>query len=158
MILPTSIAKYPGHIWKTDTGYRIGLVNTDTKRETHRFATREEAFAYIRLRSECEAYARVKNIIYRENDYLRMSLPGNGASMLFDECDLPLVQSHVWHSNNKDYVQCSKSENLPSTLFHVCIMGGNAPDGYEYVHLNGDRRDNRHCNITVAKKTRKRKL
>ena len=155
MILPTSVAKYPGHIWKTDTGYRIGFTDTEAKRETRRFPTYEQAFAYLQLRSECEDYIRVKNLIYHGSNHLEMRLAG-GTSMLFDECDLALAQAYVWHHNNKGYVQCSSNPSLPSTLFHVCLMGGNAPEGYEYVHLNRNGHDNRRCNITIARKTRKR--
>lgn len=163
-ILPTSISKYPGHIWQSGNRYRVAFkpIDSTTKRETRRFETYEEASNYLQFRSECENYSRVKNIIYRhssndDNHYYSVQL-SNGKVMLFEEIDLDLVQSRIWFYNNKGYTQCSKPVNdtvLPSTLFHVCMMGGPAEKGHEYIHLNGERCDNRHRNVHKEKKTRK---
>lgn len=155
VIMPLTIAKYPGHIYKTETGYRIGYspVNS-TEKHSRRFATYDEAFSYLRFLSENEGNKRVKNIIYRDTrGVYSVTLP-DGDCMLFDEEDLPFVQSRVWFASTKGYVQSSKKDDTSlSTLFHVCIMG-RAPDGQETIHLNQNRRDNRRANMCFRKKTR----
>lgn len=152
--MPLLIAKYPGHIYKTETGYRIGFSSINSsERHSRRFAAYDEAFDYLRYLSENECNKRVKNIIYRDvNGEYSVSL-SNGDYMLFDEVDLPLVQSSIWYASTKGYVQCSKRDDTTSTLFHVCVIG-RAPDGQETIHINKNRRDNRRANMCFRKKTR----
>lgn len=153
-IMPTSITKYPGHIWKSGQTYRACFTSMGkSERHTRRFDTYPEAFDYLCYLSEKEGNKRVKNMIYRHFEGHYSVMLSNGEYMQFDETYLDLVQSHVWFMSTKGYVQCNKSKELPSTLFHVCVMG-KAPDGFETIHLNGKRNDNRIENMRFVKKTR----
>ncbi len=154
VILPLLASKYSGHIWQTDSGYRLGFSSIDKKRHTKRFATYEDAFNYLKLLNECENNVRVKNIIQKDKlkDFYTVSMTKNRV-MLFDEIDLPLVQAHIWFMHNKGYIHCTKKDELPSTLFHVCATGP-IDNACEIKHLNKQKHDNRRCNIPVSKRTR----
>ena len=155
IILPTSIDKYPGYIWLSDNGkYRAYFTPVGSKRgNSKRFDTYNEAFEYLQFMSLCEGNVRVKNIIYADNtNGYSVALTG-GKSMRFSEIDLSLVHEHIWFSHNKGYVCRYKKKGDESTLFHTCMMG-KAKDGYEFIHLNKDKGDNRRENVCLAKSAR----
>jgi hypothetical protein len=68
---------------------------------------------------------------------------GFSDGLLFDECDRELVLSAAWHLNNTGYAQ---SKRLG--LLHRVIT--NAPEGSEVDHVNGNRLDDRRCNLRLV--------
>lgn len=67
-----------------------------------------------------------------------------GKIFLFDECDLDIIKSSSWYIDTTGYV-CSNKYGL----LHRNLM--NVNDCKEQVdHINGDRSDNRRCNLRVT--------
>ncbi len=60
-------------------------------------------------------------------------------SFLIDEADVTLVSQYSW-SIKEGYPYCSKG-----TLHQ--LLGGKAPVGYEWDHINRNTLDNRRCNL-----------
>lgn len=73
-------------------------------------------------------------------------LLGNGDTFIFDTEDLPVVQSHKWSIENSGYVHSTVSGK--HIRLHQQIM--KAPDGMVIDHINGDKKDNRKCNLRIA--------
>lgn len=70
----------------------------------------------------------------------------NGDSFIFDTADLPIVLAHKWSIEDSGYVQTmvhGKHIRLHTQLFPV-------PVGKVVDHINGDRSDDRRCNLRIA--------
>lgn len=61
---------------------------------------------------------------------------------VFDAADLELVQSYRWTITHQGYVISTSTVRL-----HRLLLGLTAGDGVTADHINGDRRDNRRCNL-----------
>lgn len=61
-----------------------------------------------------------------------------------DEDALELVKRYTWYFNQNGYARSSEGE-----YFHRLVM--DVPDGYIVDHINGDRLDNRKCNLRICK-------
>ena len=71
---------------------------------------------------------------------------GSGKQFLFDECDRELVDSYSWYVNSYGYAAVKyKGTTL---MFHRESM--QAPKGFDVDHINGNRADNRRCNLRVV--------
>lgn len=71
---------------------------------------------------------------------------GNGKQFLFDECDIDKVEAYSWFINRYGYPAVKHKGK--TILFHRLIT--DAPKGIDVDHLNGNRFDNRRCNLRLA--------
>lgn len=67
--------------------------------------------------------------------------------VLLDSDCYELVRKYRWHINNNGYVYCNK--NGGNTTMHRLIMGSPSKM-YEVDHINGDKIDNRKCNLRIV--------
>lgn len=78
-----------------------------------------------------------------------------GFVAIVDDVDFEKLAQHNWSVNKDGYAQRArkKHEDWPSKMIsmHRQIMGN--PHGMEVDHINGDKRDNRRCNLRVATKS-----
>jgi hypothetical protein len=65
---------------------------------------------------------------------------------IVDVCDYDIAAASSWSADKKNYV-CGKVNGKVKKL-HRVIM--NAPDDKLVDHINGDRHDNRRCNLRIA--------
>lgn len=66
-------------------------------------------------------------------------------TILVDECDLPLIDSHTWYIQNDKYV-CTHVGDNTKTLQHLIL-----PDVEGYIrHLNGNHFDFTRSNLSIA--------
>ncbi len=86
-----------------------------------------------------------RNPIFYKLGYCTMKLYNKNdreiAETKFDKSDINLVSSHKWHLSVNGYVTCSK----PFMRLHNVIIGTHK--GYVTDHINGDKLDNRKCNL-----------
>lgn len=73
----------------------------------------------------------------------------NGAVILIDDCDLPLLQKYNWGTNN-GYVFRDEQKDFVVTRFYFHRVIMNAPKGLEVDHVNGNPSDNRRTNLRVC--------
>lgn len=86
----------------------------------------------------CERYT------YVGNGEIRCTLP-SGQTFLFDVEDMPVVRKHKWSIENSGYVHTtSKGKHM---RLHQVLM---SPYVGVVDHINGDKTDNRRCNLRVA--------
>ncbi len=71
-------------------------------------------------------------------------LPVRSGVMLIDEPDAHLVLDYMLYLNNRGYAMLGS----PLRLVHRLIMG--SPPGADVDHINGDKLDNRRCNLRVV--------
>ena len=159
IILPTKLFKYPGCVWQESivrtkkrfrAAYPLAVEDPVSKNRKvyDQFDTEKEAIAFIVAQSELDGHNRVKNVIHKVDNHYECELSG-GKRLLFDKEDMTLVQSYTWRSHTTGHVQTNKFDELPSTLFHLCVMG--KPDEkHEVTHLNGRKNDNRRANMKIV--------
>lgn len=70
-------------------------------------------------------------------------IASNGKSFMIDKCDLETVKDYCWTFDNNGYVISGRNVRI-----HRLIM--NPPKGMTVDHINGDRSDNRRCNLRVC--------
>lgn len=70
-------------------------------------------------------------------------IASNGKSFMIDKCDLETVKDYCWTFDNNGYVISGRKVRI-----HRLIM--NPPKGMTVDHINGDRSDNRRCNLRVC--------
>jgi len=72
-----------------------------------------------------------------------------GKTAIIDDCDIELVSGYRWHVRNDGYASAyitgSGRKNKKEILMHRLI--NNTPVGKITDHINGDRLDNRRCNL-----------
>lgn len=73
-----------------------------------------------------------------------------GKFTIIDECDVEKVSSYKWHVTNCSYAATNIYRNGRSVkiILHRLLLS--APDDLHVDHINGDRLDNRRCNIRLA--------
>lgn len=84
-----------------------------------------------------------ENRIVREGDHFRYHC-SNGLSFIFDEEDLPLLESSIFCADPRGYVTTNRKHDLLSHLL-MQVDGSTIVD-----HVNGDPFDNRRCNLRIA--------
>lgn len=73
--------------------------------------------------------------------------------VLIDECDEPLVSTHTWTtSNGYALAQFGGRKNRQTMLMHRLILGIVDKPEICTDHINGNRLDNRRCNIRQCTK------
>lgn len=87
----------------------------------------------------CERY------IFIDPFTIKCELP-NGQSFLFDAEDFDIVKKHKWSIENSGYVHTTI--NGKHTRLHRQLMDSG---GLFIDHINGDRSDNRKCNLRLAR-------
>ncbi len=159
IILPSKLFKYPGCVWqesvkRTKKNYRamypLAVEDPVSKKRRiyDQFETEKEAIAFLMTQSEADNHDRVKNVIHRVDKHYECEL-SNGSRLIFDEEDFQLVESYTWRAHTSGHVQTNKVDELPSGLFHICVMG--KPErGQEVTHLNGHRNDCRRFNMKIV--------
>lgn len=83
----------------------------------------------------------------RENEYeikgdVITAVAFGGEKFIVNTCDLETVKEHRWHINNDGYITDGHGNTL-----HRIIM--NPPNGMDVHHINGDKLDNRRCNLLM---------
>ena len=86
----------------------------------------------------CQKYEHI------DDKTIRCLLP-IGKSFLFDASDFDFVSSHKWSIENSGYVHSMDKEK--HIRLHNCLLGS---PGYVVDYINGDRTDNRRCNLRVC--------
>ena len=76
---------------------------------------------------------------------MRIELNSDRA-MIVDDDISPEILTHKWHATRDGYVRRSFMDK--SIYLHRVIM--NAPTGMEVDHINGNKLDNRRCNLRVC--------
>jgi hypothetical protein len=69
---------------------------------------------------------------------------------LIDEQDLPLIQGKVWCVSTLGYIVARCKETESTVYMHRLIMGN--PEGKCIDHINGNKADNRRCNLRLCDK------
>ena len=69
---------------------------------------------------------------------------------LIDEQDFPLIQGKTWCISALGYVVARCKETKKVIYMHRLIMGN--PQGKCIDHINGDKHDNRRCNLRICSK------
>lgn len=80
-----------------------------------------------------------------EGGHMRCILK-NGKSFIFDKQDFQAIKKHGWCSTNNGYFIANTGDEY--ILLHRFLM--RPPDGVFIDHINGDRSDNRRCNLRIA--------
>lgn len=70
----------------------------------------------------------------------------DGTHAIVDPCDLRLVCDHGWYKNNAGYAVARVQNKL--VRMHRLILG--VREGQTIDHINGDRLDNRRCNLRIC--------
>lgn len=70
----------------------------------------------------------------------------DGSAFLFDEIDLPMIRGHTWHHGIRGYP--ATRVNGKTVVLHKLLIPD--ADGYEIDHINGNKLDNRRCNLRVC--------
>jgi hypothetical protein len=83
----------------------------------------------------------------RENEYeikgdVITALAFGGEKFIVNTCDLETIKENRWHINNDGYITDGNGNTL-----HRIIM--NPPNGMDVHHINGDKLDNRRCNLLM---------
>ncbi len=73
-----------------------------------------------------------------------------GTVLIFDEADLPIINSHNWQSNN-GYIFYTKSIDGKMTRFYLHRVLTGASEGLVVDHINGNPSDNRRENLRICK-------
>ncbi|MDE5772152.1 MAG: HNH endonuclease [Ruminococcus sp.] len=81
-----------------------------------------------------------------EDDHVKCLLD-KGRFFIFDISDLELVKKYKWSINNYGYARTWSSQTGYVTL-HRLLMG--YPENIMVDHINGNRLDNRRCNLRLA--------
>lgn len=72
---------------------------------------------------------------------------GNFAKV--DDVDFEYLKKRTWYFTPQGYAKCSNYPNTPKLLsMHRLIVG--APEGVDVDHINGDKLDNRRCNLRLC--------
>ena len=121
----------------------------------------EKANGKVRMRCRCDC-GRIKNVdsyllkhglsqscgrcstVISEGNHKRCIMK-NGASFIFDPEDEHLVRQHTW-SIARGHIRTTVGGK--THYLHRLILG--APDGAQIDHINGDKTDNRRCNLRLA--------
>lgn len=75
-----------------------------------------------------------------------LNIYGTNKKALVDDEDYPLLSRYKWHFDHKEYV---KSSIFNTTVkLHRMIMA--APKSLQVDHINGDKLDNRKCNLRLC--------
>ena len=161
LILPNNHKKYPASISYSENvrckkKYRafFNLYEPDPiskKLKVHgTFMTYEDAFDFVKEQSTIDCNNRVKNVITKVDDYYECELT-QGQAMLFDFLDIDLVQNFTWRSGATGIAMTNYDDSLVSCCFHKCILG-KLEEGYEILHVNGNKYDNRRQNLKIVRK------
>lgn len=83
----------------------------------------------------------------RENEYeikgdVITAVAFGGEKFIVNTCDLETIKEHRWHINNDGYITDGHGNTL-----HRIIM--NPSNGMDVHHINGDKLDNRRCNLLM---------
>lgn len=70
---------------------------------------------------------------------------GSEFTTVFDTADLTLVQKFRWNVSHQGYVISTGNVRM-----HRRLLGMRRKDGLTVDHINGDRRDNRRCNLRAT--------
>jgi hypothetical protein len=72
-------------------------------------------------------------------------------NVLVDEQDRPVLEAvGKWYIDNTGYCRRTDNKNKKTILMHRVIM--NPPPNMEIDHINGNRQDNRRCNLRIVTK------
>jgi len=87
-------------------------------------------------------------LIQPENEYLRVTNPNTGATFIIDVDDVEKLDGKLWSDNGNSYIVTRYNNKKYNNKLHRIIM--NAPDDKEVDHINGDKSDNRKCNLRLC--------
>ncbi len=73
----------------------------------------------------------------------------SGMSATIDESDLSVIAGYTWSYNRANGYAVYTNRKNPLRMHRLIV---NAPQGMEVDHINGDRLDNRRCNLRLATK------
>lgn len=79
-----------------------------------------------------------------------MIIEVNGREMLIDEDDYNFVKSLNLSIETKGYCQMRKQVNLKRKAYQLHRILMNAPHNMEVDHINGNKLDNRKCNLRIV--------
>lgn len=86
----------------------------------------------------------------------------NGGKFIFDLEDYDKIKEYTWCRRHEGYAGCTRKENGKSKMYNAYrIIMGVEDSKLEVDHINGDKWDNRKCNlriVTHADNTKNRKL
>ena len=86
----------------------------------------------------------------------------NGGQFIFDLEDYDKIKNYTWSRRNEGYAGCTRKENGKPRIYNAYrIIMGVEDSKLEVDHINGDKWDNRKCNlriVTHADNTKNRKL
>lgn len=86
----------------------------------------------------------------------------NGGQFIFDLEDYDKIKNYTWSRRNEGYAGCTRKENGKPKIYNAYRIIMDVKDSkLEVDHINGDKWDNRKCNlriVTHADNTKNRKL
>ena len=74
----------------------------------------------------------------------------NGDVVTFDTEDYDKIKEYRWSKSGKTHVQCSKWNGTKYVTLYIHRLIMDCPDGMVVDHINGDKLDNRKCNLRVC--------
>ena len=86
-----------------------------------------------------------RNNIYIKDDVLHIKFHNSKKEFICDASDYGKVVSTTWHVTKYGYARGNINGKM--IFFHDYIMGISLEDGLFCDHINGDRLDNRKCNL-----------
>lgn len=88
--------------------------------------------------------SRIKRNDYKIRGEVLTVYFNSGQSFVCDASDLDIVQNHTWYLNKNGYARSSDGQ-----YFHRQII--DIPEGYIVDHINGNKLDNRKCNLRLCR-------
>ena len=97
-----------------------------------------------KIKGTLRGETRIKRNDYNIDGELLNVIFASGQSFVCDASDLGIVQKYTWYLNENGYARSSDGRYL-----HRLII--EAPEGYLVDHINGNKLDNRRCNLRLCK-------
>ena len=113
-------------------------------------------------RSEHNREFQLKTNVYDLTGEYGICYFNNGGQFIFDLEDYDKIKNYTWSRRNEGYAGCTRKENGKPRIYNAYrIIMGVEDSKLEVDHINGDKWDNRKCNlriVTHADNTKNRKL
>ena len=75
----------------------------------------------------------------------------NGGQFIFDLEDYDKIKDYTWSRRHEGYARCTRKENGKIKIYNVYRVIMNVDDSkLEVDHINGDKWDNRKCNLRIV--------
>lgn len=105
--------------------------------------------------------AEYEPINIKQKKYNRYDLTGeyakgyldDGREFLFDIEDYDLIKGFHWKSDNRGYILCQIKKHGKVKSIYLHRISANPPSGVSIDHINGNKFDNRKCNLREVTQT-----